>query len=114
MKSYEVIGLMSGTSLDGLDIACARFENNGGWHFRLLSCSSLNYNHAWRSKLGSAISLNGLDLKKLDQEYGSFLGRETRAFIDKTRFKPRSYCVAWAYCISSTRNRSYHADWRWL
>lgn len=88
MKSYEVIGLMSGTSLDGLDIACARFENNGGWHFRLLSCSSLNYNHAWRSKLGSAISLNGLDLKKLDQEYGSFLGRETRAFIDKHDLNP--------------------------
>ena len=50
-KSWTVIGLMSGTSLDGLDIARARFEidENGDWHGELLISSALNTGRLWKN-----------------------------------------------------------------
>ena len=41
----KVIGLMSGTSMDGLDISCARYyKNNQSWSFDLLACETFPYN----------------------------------------------------------------------
>jgi len=47
-----VLGLMSGTSMDGLDISCARYTNhNGIWNFDLLACETFNYNSKIKTDL---------------------------------------------------------------
>lgn len=88
MKNYVVIGMMSGTSLDGLDIACVRFTNDGIWHFDPIKCISLGYEPSWRNNLSQAIHLSGLQLKKLDLEYGTFIGHAAHAFIEAHKLKP--------------------------
>lgn len=88
MKNYVVIGMMSGTSLDGLDIACVRFTYDGIWHFKPIKCISLSYEQSWRNNLSQAIHLSGLQLKKLDLEYGTFIGQAAHSFMQAHKLKP--------------------------
>ena len=81
MKYYDVIGLMSGTSLDGLDIAHVRFFHGNNWQFQLISGESIAYDFEMQHKLKHAHELSGLELKKLDIYYGKWIGEKTREFM---------------------------------
>ncbi len=55
---YKVIGLMSGSSLDGLDIAFVQLQENGGkWHYEILHADCYEYDSDWIEKLKNAITL---------------------------------------------------------
>lgn len=83
LDKYQVIGLMSGTSLDGLDMAYVQFEKKETqWHFELGPSQSLDYTDEWRSRLQNSVNLSGLELSLLDREYGRWLGEQTRQFIE--------------------------------
>jgi anhydro-N-acetylmuramic acid kinase len=80
--NYRAIGLMSGSSLDGLDIACAAFEvSGGGWSYRIEAADCIPYPDEWREGLRTAIGLSALDYLLLHSEYGHYLGRCVNAFI---------------------------------
>ena len=89
MEYFDVIGLMSGTSLDGLDIAWVRFHFDGKWHFELVNAEAIPYSNDWHSKLSEAHQLDGLGLKKLDLAYGDWTGQTVRSFMDKYKIAPR-------------------------
>lgn len=81
---YKVIGLMSGSSLDGLDIAFAHLQENGGkWNYEILQGDCYEYDTNWIDKLKNAISLNALDYQLLHTEYGHYLGKQVNTFIEK-------------------------------
>jgi anhydro-N-acetylmuramic acid kinase len=81
-KQYHVIGLMSGTSLDGLDIAyCSFSEKNNKWKFSIKVADTVAYSNKWLKKLQSAHELSGADLLKLHNEYGKYLGEQVAIFI---------------------------------
>ncbi len=83
-NSYRVIGLMSGTSLDGLDIACCRFtEDHGKWHYSLEYSESIDYSSEFRQKLKSSVNLSALELLLLNNEFGRYTGRLVKTFLDK-------------------------------
>jgi len=86
---YDVIGLMSGTSLDGLDIAFCRFEKTeDGWKYKILVAETIPYSGEWKQRLGNLEKTTALAFVKADAEYGHLLGHLTRSFIEKHSIHP--------------------------
>ncbi len=85
----KVIGAMSGTSLDGLDIAAIEFNyQNEKWSFEIVEAETISYSKNWLIKLKDAPTLSGEKLTELHSEYGNFTGKRINEFIKKTGFKP--------------------------
>lgn len=88
-NNFKVIGLMSGTSLDGLDICYCYFNNrNSSWTYTIKSAKTLKYSRNWMEKLSSAPNLSGEELLELDAEYGKLLGKACVDFMDEAGAKP--------------------------
>ena len=93
---YKVIGLMSGSSLDGLDIAYVHLQERVGvsqervgssrqaprvWDFQLVHTDCCGYSPEWRERLAGATRLSALEYQFLHADYGHYLGREVLRFI---------------------------------
>lgn len=79
---------MSGTSLDGLDIALCRFKKaNNGYKFKVLAAQTIPYSVALKSKLKKAYSSKAVDLVKLNHEFGKYLGESTCKFLKAHKLK---------------------------
>lgn len=82
------IGIMSGTSLDGLDIAACKFQQiDGNYSFDIINAETITYNDNWLSKLTSAPSLSGEMLTQLNVDYGHFVGKHVSKFVNKHHIK---------------------------
>src|SRR5436190_4036697 len=100
---YRAIGAMSGSSLDGLDIAFAEFQENAGkWSYEIKEADCYSYSDAWIKELKTATSLNALDYQLLHVAYGHYIGQQINKFIDE---KKLNYQVA---LISSHGHTSFH------
>ncbi len=81
---YRAIGLMSGSSLDGLDIVFTEIQENGGkWTYEIVQADCYSYPAEWVKKLKEAITLTALDYQLLHVEYGHFLGEQVNRFIEE-------------------------------
>jgi anhydro-N-acetylmuramic acid kinase len=88
-NEYKVIGLMSGTSLDGLDMAFCHFEKiENTWKYEILKAQTIAYSPEWQERLRSGEKGNALDLTLTDHDYGQFLGKLTKSFLDEHRLDP--------------------------
>jgi anhydro-N-acetylmuramic acid kinase len=86
---YEIIGLMSGTSLDGLDVAFCVFDFiNDKWSFKIQKAVTFSYTPEWQHKLSEAMNLSSDQLASLHIEYGKFIGKQVNQFINDTKLKP--------------------------
>jgi anhydro-N-acetylmuramic acid kinase len=75
---------MSGTSLDGLDIALCRFEENEGKIlYSILKAETIPYENTLKQELFNAYSYNGMNLFHLNASYGQFLGQQAKSFLNK-------------------------------
>ncbi len=83
-NSYNVVGVMSGTSLDGIDLAYIHFTiDNGKWSFKIDQCETIPYPIEWLNKLKIAVGFSKEELIELNQNYTAFLGETIRSFLDK-------------------------------
>lgn len=81
---YRVLGLMSGSALDGLDIVFVEFQENAGkWHYEIIQGETYPYTQEWVEKLRNAINLKALDYQLLHVEYGHYIAGEVNKFINK-------------------------------
>lgn len=86
---YHVVGLMSGTSLDGLDIAFCRFEfENQHWSFKLLAAESVPYSLDWKKRLARVERESALQYARFDVELGRYFGEKVKDFIDQNQLIP--------------------------
>ncbi len=100
---YRVIGIMSGSSLDGLDIIFTELHENGGkWDYEIASAVCYPYSNEWTEKLRSAISLSAFEYQLLHTEYGHYIGQQVNRFIEENELHYK------AALISSHGHTTFH------
>jgi anhydro-N-acetylmuramic acid kinase len=79
---YRVIGLMSGSSLDGLDIAHVQLEEvRGQWSYSILHADCVPYPQIWTAQLRHAPEMKMGDFLKLHTGYGRYIGEKVNEFV---------------------------------
>ncbi|MFC2104916.1 anhydro-N-acetylmuramic acid kinase [Bacteroidota bacterium] len=84
MQSYKAIGVMSGTSLDGLDIVLCNFSYLDTWKFNIEKSKTVEYSQGWKEELNNASKLNGLELLSLHKKFGRLIGESINTFLKNT------------------------------
>ncbi len=89
MAKYKTIGIMSGTSLDGVDLAYCFFDKKHGvWEFEIVKAITIPYSNEWKSKLRNANNLSSADLVRLDIKFGHYLGKLCQTWIRRQQLDP--------------------------
>lgn len=88
MQNYYAVGIMSGTSLDGLDLIFSKYTYTNQWTFEIIKADTIPYDKSWKEQLKNAESLSGLALTKLHKEFGRFIGEKINQFLHEVKEKP--------------------------
>lgn len=80
-NTYYVIGVMSGTSLDGIDLCYVAFEYKSNWQFKILQSKTYIYTNSWKKRLASLIYLSDSELHLIDREYTQYTSEFINRFI---------------------------------
>ena len=92
---YRAIGLMSGSSLDGLDIAFVEFQEQGGkWNYEILQADCYAYSDEWVIKLREAIHLSAKEYQLLHADYGHYTGQQVNRFIEENQLQYKVAVIA--------------------
>ncbi len=86
MNTYNVIGIMSGTSLDGLDICYTTFQfkpKNNTWSYHIIAADTIELGENLKNKLKTSTESSALDLAFLNNDLGDFIGSSINEFIGK-------------------------------
>lgn len=78
---YHVLGVMSGTSLDGVDLAICTFTKDTKWRFKIQKSKTVKYSKYWLKILGSLHTKNDAFIKAIDIKYGEFLANTINKFL---------------------------------
>lgn len=81
MVEKTVLGVMSGTSLDGVDLAMLHFERKEVWKYSILATTTLAYPEKWVGRLRHAVDLSKQDLAVLDRDYTLYLAKIIQGFL---------------------------------
>ena len=84
------IGLMSGTSVDGLDVCCATFDRRDGkWSFTIDCARGYSYPDDLKLRLGSEVQkMSALEFVTFHSAYGRFLGERVNEFMAESGIRP--------------------------
>jgi anhydro-N-acetylmuramic acid kinase len=95
---------MSGSSLDGLDIAFVEFEEIGRkWNYVIKAADCKKYSKEWTEKLQTATALSAYNYLLLHSEYGKYIGEQVNQFIDENDLHHKVQIIA------SHGHTSFHA-----
>lgn len=85
-QNYNVVGVMSGTSLDGVDLAHIRFSIlDAKWEYEVLECETISYSENWINTLKKAVDFSQEELVSLDIGYTKLLSDIINRFITKNK-----------------------------
>lgn len=84
---YSVIGVMSGTSLDGLDLVYVNFVKKKKWSFDIVYAETVEYSPKWYDTLKQLVSFSFKELQNIDDDYIAYLAEAINHFIDKNNIK---------------------------
>ena len=80
----NILGLMSGTSLDGTDLALCNFDDGS---YRIIAATTVPYDDELRTRLSSVEQSSALEYAKANVELGHYYGKIINAFIDKKQLQ---------------------------
>ena len=87
-NKFAVIGAMSGTSLDGLDLAYCTFQQKKAkWNFEILQTKCINYSPEFQQWLASVEKSSALEFVKADYSLGVFIGQQIASFVKQNKLK---------------------------
>lgn len=98
---------MSGTSLDGVDIAYCTFSYDSGWTFKLEKGETVAYSSSWTTALKNAHTLSADKLFALDAAYGKYLGSLCNSFIKKNKIKDLHFIASHGHTIFHQPEKSF-------
>lgn len=85
-KTYKVLGIMSGTSLDGVDLCLTEFKRiKDEWTYFIIATTTKKYSDEWEKELRNIESKSAVDLVELDSKYGKFLGQVAAKFLSEKK-----------------------------
>lgn len=86
---------MSGSSLDGLDIAFVELtEVRGVWTYAIQAAECIPYSDKWKEDLRTAVNMNARDYMLLHTAYGHYIGEEVKSFIGRNNLDHRVHFIA--------------------
>jgi len=94
------LGIMSGTSLDGVDLALCRFAPDSQPKYHILKAETFPYPPEWEARLRASTTLTGKDLIQLDRDVGRYFGELAQAFLVELNAE---------VCIASHGHTVYHS-----
>lgn len=101
LKTYHAIGLMSGSSLDGLDIAYCRLDWDGkalsSWE--LLEAETLAFSDLWVRRLVALPQQNALTFAQSDIYFSYYMGELLNAFIKKQNIKQIDFVASHGHTV---------------
>ncbi len=99
-KYWNIIGLMSGTSLDGVDIVYTQIVKNGkDYDFKLIYTETIPYSMKWEQKLRNAFSASKEVIANLDIDYGNYLAQLINQFIKKNKIAEVDFVASHGHTI---------------
>jgi anhydro-N-acetylmuramic acid kinase len=107
-QNYNVIGVMSGTSLDGVDLAEIFFKKiNNIWYYEIGFCETIPYEEIWENQLRNAIHLPEDKLAQLNIEYTQLLGNLIKEFISKNQIKNLDVVCSHGHTVKHEPQNNY-------
>ncbi len=106
-KNWYVIGVMSGTSLDGVDLVFAKFTRNKAYSFEILQKEAVEYSEIWKKTLYDAFHLSGEKLTKLNVDYGQFLGELIQNFMREKGIEKVDFIASHGHTIYHQPDQNY-------
>ncbi len=107
-NNFYAIGVMSGTSLDGVDVAYCRIQKQEKkWKAKILAATTFDYSPDWQKELSGAHLLSGSDLIYLHTRYGKFLGKLIKSFIKKTKIRKIDFIASHGHTIFHQPHRHF-------
>lgn len=91
MQNYSItaLGMMSGTSLDGIDLSLGNFSLiDEKWDYQSVKAETIEYPAYWIEQLTLAPTLGGEQLLRLHREYGRFIGQAINLFLEGCSVRP--------------------------
>ena len=84
---YNVIGVMSGTSLDGIDLVFVNFKVDNSWQFEIIHSGTVSYESTWFETLRGLVSSPIEKLERIDNDYTRHLATIIKSFIKKNNIQ---------------------------
>jgi anhydro-N-acetylmuramic acid kinase len=107
-RETKIIGLMSGTSLDGVDIVYVKFlEKNDSYTFSILASETISYSDEWEVKLKTAFNADKDALENLDMRYGEYLGKLVVSFMNKYQIEKVDFVASHGHTIFHKPEEGY-------
>jgi anhydro-N-acetylmuramic acid kinase len=90
MKTIHALGMMSGSSLDGLDLCYVRFsfdelKKETKVNYEILAAETIAYDNAFRHKLKNLCDGSAFEFAQMHTELGKYFGRQAKTFIQNNK-----------------------------